>query len=93
MDIDTSWMADESAMPCLGVYEVSLDELETLPDLAEGQADSLKIEFHDEEGRPYERVWLSRCSAADGEPWDNKVTVERRDERGRWVTAELWRAE
>jgi hypothetical protein len=50
----------------------SLQELQSKPTLAVSQADNLKIE------RPYYRVWLSRCTVEDGEPYNNKVTVERR---------------
>lgn len=56
--------------------------LEPLPTLATGQADDLKVEGEDSCG-PY-RVWLSRCSKADGEPYDNKVTIERLVD-GIWV--------
>lgn len=49
----------------------TLSELEILPTLATGQADDLKIE---KENR---RVWLSRCTVEDGEPYNNKVTVEK----------------
>ena len=68
-----------------GTYEVSLDELENLPTLAEGQADNLKIESDTE------RVWLSRCTVEDGEPWNNKVTVERLI-GGSWIEVEHWEA-
>jgi hypothetical protein len=86
-------MVDETEMECMGTYEVPLDELEDLPTLHQGQADDCKIETVNADGRPVERVWLSRCGVEDGEPWDNKVTVERLDERFRWVTAELWQAQ
>lgn len=68
-----------------GEYEVSLEELEELPVLCQGQADDLLIESDTE------RVWLSRCSTLDGEPWDNKVTVERLI-AGSWIEVELWEA-
>lgn len=48
----------------------SLAHLESLPTLAQGQTDDLKIET------PTTRVWLSRCTVEDGEPYNNKVTVE-----------------
>jgi hypothetical protein len=67
-----------------------LDELEAMPTLSEGQADDQKYEGEDDEGRF--RVWLSRCTAADGEPFDNKVTIERYDGR-RWYDAEIFPAE
>ena len=46
-------------------------ELERMPTLCVGQADDLKFEGDGV------RVWLSRCDEADGEPYDNKVTVEK----------------
>lgn len=66
-------------------YEVSLDELEAMPTLTQGQADDLKID------NGAERVWLSRCGVEDGEPWDNKVTIERLVD-GRWVEVEWYQA-
>ena len=56
----------------------TLAELEALPTLSEGQADDLKVDSGTI------RIWLSRCGVEDGEPCDNKVTIEEyRD--GRWV--------
>lgn len=57
--------------------------LARLPTLATGQADDLKVDTGTE------RVWLSRCTMDDGEPCDNKVTVERL-EGGRWVEVEFY---
>jgi hypothetical protein len=57
-----------------------------LPTLCTGQADDLKIDT----GRM--RVWLSRCSVEDGEPYDNKITVERL-RNGRWEEVETFQAE
>lgn len=54
--------------------------LRSLPTLSTGQADDLKIDDGEH------RVWLSRCTVADGEPYDDKVTVETL-ERGKWSTA------
>jgi hypothetical protein len=66
----------------------SLDTLRDMPDLAIGQADSLKVE------KIGVRVWLSRCTVADGEPFDNKVTVERFHARsGEWREAYTYQAE
>jgi hypothetical protein len=69
-----------------GVYEVPLAELEAMPTLSQGQADDLKIDT----GKG-ERVWLARCTREDGEPWDNKVTIERYID-GRWIECEWWEA-
>ena len=63
----------------------SLSELRSLPTLAYGQADSLKVETSTM------RVWLSRCGPEDGEPYPNKVTVERLV-RGRWIETETYQA-
>lgn len=78
-------LPDNYSGPSWGIYEVPLDELEALPTLIEGQADDCKIESDTE------RVWLSRCTVADGEPWNNKVTVERRF-GGSWISVEMWEA-
>lgn len=63
----------------------SLDELEKLPTLCIGQADNLKIETESE------RVWLSRCGIEDGEPYDNKVSIETLI-NGSWVTSDVYEA-
>jgi len=57
----------------------ALDELEAMPTLSQGQADDLKVD----EGDGI-RIWLSRCSVEDGEPCNNKVTIEEL-QRGSWV--------
>ena len=63
----------------------SLEELEALPTLSVGQADDLKVDTGDT------RVWLSRCTVEDGEPYNNKVSVEQyRD--GRWQTVDQYQA-
>jgi hypothetical protein len=56
----------------------SLEELEAIPTLSQGQADDLKIDSGTV------RIWLSRCGVEDGEPCDNKVTIEEYVD-GRWV--------
>jgi hypothetical protein len=61
------------------VTEYSLSELQAMPTLCVGQADDLKAETTDT------RVWISRCGVEDGEPYPNKVTVERLIS-GRWET-------
>lgn len=51
-----------------------------MPTLSTGQAGSLKIETEDI------RIWLSRCGVADGEPYENKVTVEMYiHDKGGWT--------
>lgn len=59
------------------------EDLEALPVLSQGQADDLHIDTGTE------RVWLSRTGVADGEPFDNTVTVERLVD-GRWVVSEKY---
>ena len=59
--------------------------LEKLPTLATGQADDLKLD----DGQT--RVWLSRCTTLDGEPYDNKVTIERLV-NGKWEISETYEA-
>jgi len=61
--------------------DYTLEELEALPTLAVGQADNLKVDT----GKV--RIWLSRCTVADGEPYNNKVTEEHLI-KGKWRT---WR--
>ena len=63
----------------------SLAELEGMETLAVGRADDLKIH----EGNT--KVWLSRCSVEDGEPFNNKVTIERLI-GGRWEEVETYEA-
>ena len=66
----------------------TLNELESLPTLCVGQADDLKIESE------LVRVWLSRCTKADGEPFDNKVTVEVKNPvSGNWTEHLIYPAE
>ncbi len=59
----------------------SAAELSRMPTLFTSQADDLKV---DEDGI---RVWLARTTVADGEPYDNKITVEA-FENGRWEVIE-----
>mgnify|MGYP001168726748 CR=1 FL=1 len=59
-------------------------QLRSMPTLATGQADDLKVE------RAHTRVWLSRCTVADGEPFNNKVTVERQGALGRWEVRDVY---
>jgi hypothetical protein len=59
-------------------------QLERRRTLSTGQCDDLKVDT----GR--HRVWLSRCTRDDGEPYNNKVTVEQLV-GGRWVEVETYR--
>ena len=63
----------------------TLKELKSLPTLSVGQAEDLKLETANI------RVWLSRCKKEDGEPRNNKITVEQYL-NGRWVTARAYKA-
>lgn len=56
------------------VERYSLQELEAMPTIMEGQFDDLKIEEIDGDSKV--RVWLSRMTKEDGMPYDNQVTVE-----------------
>lgn len=58
-------------------------ELDMMPTLCVGQTDNLKIE------EPGYRVWLSRCTIADGEPCNNKVTTECLVE-GHWTITDIY---
>lgn len=67
----------------------TLAELEALPTLSVSQCDDLKIETDNT------RVWLSRMSIEDGQPYNNQVTVEKITEgkRGaRWEITEQYEA-
>jgi hypothetical protein len=66
--------------------EYTLDELDSMPTLAVGQADDLKLDDGNE------RVWLSRMNTEDGMPYNHQVTLERLID-GCWTTAETWAAE
>ena len=63
----------------------TLAELEAMPTLSTGHTDDLKVDT----GRT--RVWLSRCTVADGEPYNNKVAIERL-KGGRWVETSTYQA-
>ena len=64
----------------------TLEELQKLPTLCVGQVDNLKIET------PTMRVWLSRVTVADGQPYDNQVTIERLGVNGIWCTDYVYEA-
>lgn len=46
-------------------------QLNKLPTLCISQSYDLKIE------KPNTRVWLSRCKIEDGEPFNNKISIEK----------------
>ena len=50
---------------------LSLEELEAMPTIKQGHTDDLKI------STPTTRVWLSRLTVEDGQPYNNMVTVEQ----------------
>lgn len=57
-----------------------------LPTIRQGQTDDLKFES------TTQRVWLSRLTTEDGQPYDNQVTVERFNGES-WETVEQYEAE
>lgn len=54
------------------------DQLEALPVLSQGHVHDLHIDTG------IYRVWLSRCSIEDGEPFRNTAYIEIKTENGRW---------
>lgn len=56
-------------------------ELAAMPTLSIGQTDDLK--FEDLSATPPVRVWLARTDVTDGEPYDNRVSIEHLID-GRW---------
>lgn len=69
----------------MGQY--SLEELEAKPTLADSGFDDLKVSGE------HTRVWLSRCTIEDGEPYNNKVTIEMFNyAKGRWEILEIYEA-
>ena len=63
----------------------SLKELESMLTLSVGQLDDLKFD------NGHFRIWFSRCSKEDGEPLNNKVTIEQLKD-GKWITIETYEA-
>lgn len=65
----------------------TLAELQAMPTLGVGQTDNRKFD------NGVNRVWLSRCSMEDGEPYDNRVSVEQYDPKtGRWEIVDEYEA-
>lgn len=65
--------------------EYGLAELEAIETLSVGQSDDLKLDTQTT------RVWLSRCTIADGMPYNNQVTIENFI-NDRWVTVHQYEA-
>ena len=63
----------------------TLAQLQEMPTIHVGQYDDLKKRW------PDCQVWLSRLTVADGQPYDNQVTVEKLTD-GRWVTVDEYEA-
>lgn len=73
-------------------HNYTLEELQALPTLAQGQTDNLKVEFASMGREIDTRVWLARTGVEDGEPYDNRVSIEKlRD--GAWVEVESFPGE
>ncbi len=67
-----------------GMGRYTAAELKRKRTLSTGQCDSLKVDTGTM------RVWISRCTVADGEPYNNKVSVEKL-RNGRWETVETYK--
>jgi len=59
-------------------------ELRVFRTIARGWTDNLKIDTGEK------RVWLSRCTIADGMPWDNAITEETMI-AGRWERTDFYK--
>lgn len=66
--------------------EYTLSELEFMPTIEQGHTDNLKIKTENI------RVWLSRMNIEDGQPYNNQVTIERRNSDSQWVTYKQYEA-
>jgi len=67
-------------MPAKFRKRYTLAELQDMPTLAQGHFDNLKINCEKF------RLWFSRLTMADGQPYDHQVSVERYDPRaGAWI--------
>ena len=63
----------------------SLTYLKRRPTLFVGHTDDLKIET------PSRRVWLARTGVRDGEPYNNRVSIEELSNNG-WKVVEDYQA-
>jgi len=59
------------------------NQLKAMPTLSTGHFDNLKVD------NGCVRVWLSRCTVEDGEPYNDKVTVENLID-GKWETVDQY---
>ncbi len=81
-----SWKIDKRSTDIItSETRYTLEELEVLPTLAEGQTANLKIETETH------RVWLNRTGIDDGEQFDNGVCIEHLV-NGAWVTINEYEA-
>lgn len=64
----------------------TLKEISALPTLSQGHADDLKAES------ATRRVWLSRMTIEDGQPYNNQVTVEWLNSRYEWKIYKQYQA-
>jgi hypothetical protein len=72
----------------------TLEQIQGMPTIHQGQYANLKVETGKERGHHLdgdEKVWLSRFTVEDGAPYDNQVTVERLV-NGCWVTVDEYEA-
>lgn len=65
--------------------EYTLKQLQGMPTISQAQTSDLKVDHG------HIRQWLSRCTTADGEPYDHKVTIEHLN-RGRWEVVHTYQA-
>lgn len=65
------------------IVKIPLSILRRVDPISQSQFDTLYFESYDVEGFDGVRYWVSRCSVADGEPYNNKVTIEVLTD-GRW---------
>jgi hypothetical protein len=80
------YLRNERRIPMARLYKkYALYELEAMPTLSQGHFDDLKVDTGTM------RVWLSRCTVEDGEPYNNKVTVEVLKD-GKWEIVNTYQA-
>ena len=65
------------------IYGYSASDFDEMPVLCCGQTCNLFIDDGDV------RVWLSRCTVDDGEPFNDKITIEVRTD-GCWEEVEAY---